>query len=204
MCLGGREGARVCKPGSGWAGGKEHGMPALHGCCPIRAWSCFVFRWWHCPTAGSSTCLRCCCSPAPARCVACCPRAATALLAHKVTADTTIGAEVVRDLAANTTTFAAGRCTCVVCDFLTCVRRPQAGVEVWRETGRCIAWLASSLLCTLHCASAARPNRVPTHFTPLAPLRLCRPVQAAGGRRADQAEAGQRRHRQRAVRAGAA
>ena len=34
--------------------------------------------------------------------------AATAMIAHKVTPDTTIGAEVVRDLAAGTTSFAAG------------------------------------------------------------------------------------------------
>jgi hypothetical protein len=36
--------------------------------------------------------------------------AATALIAHKVTADTTLGAEVVRDLANGTTTFATGEC----------------------------------------------------------------------------------------------
>ena len=47
----------------------------------------------------------------------CCP-AATAMVAHKVTADTTIGAEVVRDLAANTTSFAAGACRCRCCEWL--------------------------------------------------------------------------------------
>jgi len=43
--------------------------------------------------------------------------AATALLSHRVTSDTTIGAEVVRDLAANTTSFAAGEHggTCTGC-----------------------------------------------------------------------------------------
>ena len=53
---------------------------------------------------------------APLPCPSPCPAAATALLAHKVTVDTTIGAEAVRDLAAGgATSFAAGGQLAPVC-----------------------------------------------------------------------------------------
>lgn len=53
---------------------------------------------------------------------------ATALLSHRVTADTTIGAEVVRDLAANTTSFAAGLSKQQAGGALTKLKLDNAGI----------------------------------------------------------------------------
>lgn len=55
-------------------------------------------------------------------------QAATALVAHKVTGDTTIGAEVVRDLAAGTTTFATGVSKQLEGGALTKLKLDNAGI----------------------------------------------------------------------------
>jgi voltage-dependent anion channel protein 2 len=55
-------------------------------------------------------------------------QAATALIAHKVAADTTIGAEVVRDLAAGTTTFATGVSKVLEGGSLAKVKLDNAGI----------------------------------------------------------------------------
>jgi hypothetical protein len=60
--------------------------------------------------------------------VTCLPATATALLSHRVTADTTIGAEVVRDLAANTTSFAAGLSKQQAGGALTKLKLDNAGI----------------------------------------------------------------------------
>lgn len=100
--------------------------------------------------------------------------AATALVAHKVTVDTTIGAEVVRDLAANTTTFAAGEQGLLDPGWLAGLvldRRWTGDAALVEAVGECITCTASLL-----------PD---PPISPVATPLHRRPVQAAGGRRTD-------------------
>jgi hypothetical protein len=83
--------------------------------------------------------------------------AATALIAHKVAADTTIGAEVVRDLAAGTTTFATGERAAAsaaglpACGPAACSALGQVAVQCGLHTA------ALQLLPSCPAAAAALP-----------------------------------------------